>query len=457
TRRVCPGYTEGLDLVLRCQNQVAKAGAERRHKHLQPRRSGSPESILSNRSSSSPTSLVIYTPLPESQDFYAHAFFVSCYVKARRDPRTEHGFLELLPSFFDKLPSSSAFSLSLSAVAHCYFGAWEPAIRDAERTEVQNLYIKALRALQLALRDPQECVSDEILVAVCLLAFLEDTISALMSRTRMEDHVKGATALIKQRRSSTMKSDLSKRLLIAVRHHIITNALATGMHVQEVSEVWQDPEQLPSNPATLLDAMSLQAANVLAAAAKHANSKPSDKVRSDLLLRARTVASRLEIWPSLVPQEWWPVSFARESIPQEIAEAGLHGDHCDMYHDTSVCDTWLTWRSTCLRVFALIADYEQGEAKSDAVLQLQQTVDDIFAAVPFMLGSKSQMVPLHHYHSAAAFGGLTLWPPLKTIMDHVRHLRSNQILFLGQQIKRIGTLYDVRNPDRGSSHRGGSP
>lgn len=37
----------------------------------------------------------------------------------------------------------------------------------------------------------------------------------------MEDHVKGATALIKQRRSSTMKSDLSKRLLIAVRHHIV--------------------------------------------------------------------------------------------------------------------------------------------------------------------------------------------------------------------------------------------
>lgn len=63
--------------------------------------------------------------------------------------------------------------MSLSAVAHCYFGAWEPAIRDAERTEVQKFYIKALGALKLALRDPQECVSDEVLVAVCLLAFLE--------------------------------------------------------------------------------------------------------------------------------------------------------------------------------------------------------------------------------------------------------------------------------------------
>ncbi|KAL9008950.1 MAG: hypothetical protein Q9173_005979, partial [Seirophora scorigena] len=333
TRRVCPGYTEGLDLVLRNQNKTAKAAAERRHKRQPPRGTGSPASVLPDSSASSPDSLPIYSPLPESQDFYAHSFFVSCYVTAPRDPRTKHGFLELLPSFFDKLHSSSALSLSLSAVAHCYFGAWEPAIRNAERAEVQKVYTKALGALQQALRDPQDCVSDEVLVA-------------------------------------------------------ISNALATGMPVQQASEIWQDPEQLPSNPATLLDAMNLQAANVLAAAAQCAESSASDTMPPHTLFRAKTVRSRLATWPSLVPQEWWPVSLEREVIPQEIIQAGCHGDHCDIYLDTSVCDTWLTWRSTCLRVFALIADYEQAEAKSDAVLQFQQTTDDIFAAVPFMLGSK---------------------------------------------------------------------
>ncbi|KAL8960653.1 MAG: hypothetical protein Q9193_002676 [Seirophora villosa] len=427
TRRVCPGYTEGLDLVLRNQNETAKAAAERRYKRQLSRSTGNPASVLSDSSASSPDSQQIYCPLPESQDFYAHSFFVSCYVTSPRDPRTKHGFLELLPSFFDKLHSSSALSLSLSVVAHCYFGAWQPGIRNAERAEVQKVYTKALGALQQALRDPQECVSDEVLVAVCLLSFFE-----------------------------------------------ISNALATGTPVQQASEIWQDPEHLPSNPATLLDAMALEAANVLAAAAQCAESSASDTMPSHTLFRAKTVRSRLAIWPSLVPQEWWPVSLERELIPQEIIEAGCHGDHCDIYLDTSVCDTWLTWRSTCIRVFALIADYEQAEAKSDAVLQFQQTADDIFAAVPFMLGSKvkaadmfdtvfkypclpSRTVPLHHYHSAAAFGGLTLWFPLTAILDHMRYLRGDQALFLAQQIKRIGALYDVRLPDRGSSHLGGSP
>lgn len=64
-------------------------------------------------------------------------------------------------------------SQSLAAVAHCYFGAWEPAIRNAEQVTVQKNYIKALGALQEALRDPQECASDEVLMAVCLLGFFE--------------------------------------------------------------------------------------------------------------------------------------------------------------------------------------------------------------------------------------------------------------------------------------------
>lgn len=92
---------------------------------------------------------------------------------APRDPRAEHSFLELLPLLFHKLPSNSVLSLSLATLSHCYFGAWEPAIRNVEHPVVQANYTKALRALQMALQEPQECVSDEVLMSVCLLAFFE--------------------------------------------------------------------------------------------------------------------------------------------------------------------------------------------------------------------------------------------------------------------------------------------
>lgn len=154
---------------MRDQNQVAKAAAERSYHHpSKARRTQSREST-----SATPKTLTVYSSIPESQDFYAHTFFVTAYVTAPRDARAEHGFLELLPLLFNKLPTNSALSSSLAAVAHCYFGAWEPAIRNAEHVAVQRNYINALRALQLALRNPQDCVSDEVLMAVCLLAFFE--------------------------------------------------------------------------------------------------------------------------------------------------------------------------------------------------------------------------------------------------------------------------------------------
>lgn len=464
TLRLCPGYREGLDLVLRDQNQVAKASAERRQKNQLRRRTETPEYSCG---SSSPDTLTICSPLPESQEIYAHQFFISAYVTANRDPRTEHGFLELLPLLFNQLSSNSVLSLSLAAVSHCYFGAWEPNIRNSEQLMVQKNYVKALGALRKALQDPCECVSDEVLVAVCLLSFLEETISTLMSRKKAEDHIKGATALLTQRRSSTMTSELSKRLLIAVRHRIVSSALANSMAVPEASEIWLDPGQMPYNPATLLDAMRMQLANVLATAVEHASpdnvDSLSDERRFKTLFRAKAAFSKYDSWPSLVPQDWWPIPLQRDLIPQMIIEAGVYGGHCDLYPSVFVCETWLLWYTSRVRILSLIADLEQLGSDQDTVLQVQQTADNIFAAIPYIFGSKSDpsdmfdtsftypcmpgdTVPLNHYQYAAAFGGLALWIPLKSLLESKRHLRIDQTQFALRQICRLGRIYDVRMP-----------
>ncbi len=115
----------------------------------------------------------MYSSLAESHDSYAHAFFVSAYVLGPRDIRTDHGFLELLPYLFDKLPSDPVLSSSLAVLCHCYFGAWNPFIRNAENFEVQQSYSKALSGLRYALKNPRHCVTDELLMAVCLLNFFE--------------------------------------------------------------------------------------------------------------------------------------------------------------------------------------------------------------------------------------------------------------------------------------------
>ncbi|KAL9594180.1 MAG: hypothetical protein Q9219_007178 [cf. Caloplaca sp. 3 TL-2023] len=267
-----------------------------------------------------------------------------------------------------------------------------------------------------------------------------------------------------------MTSELSKRLLIAVRHRIvrllskISNALAGSIPVPGASEIWHDPEQMPYNPATVLDTMRIPLANVLAKSARHVSlGTLSDEIRSEIVADAKAVHATYQSWPSLVPKDWWPIELERGLIPEGIINAGVHGDYCDLYSHTSVCETWLAWRTSRVRILSLIADHDQAESRHNIILQMQETADKILASVPFMLGSKSKPADMYnrdflypclpgetvstgHYQSAAAFGGLVLWIPLQTLLENMRHLRRDQIQFSLKQVRRLAILYDVRMP-----------
>ncbi|KAL8841795.1 MAG: hypothetical protein Q9170_000828 [Blastenia crenularia] len=213
--------------------------------------------------------------------------------------------------------------------------------------------------------------------------------------------------------------------------------------------------------------MRVQVANLLGAAAQYASPARmetlSEETRLQIVARAKETFANYESWPSLVPEDWWPIALPRKLISQQILDAGVLGQHCDIYPHTSVCESWLVWRTTRIRILSLMVDFDQAGSKDNVMLQIEQTADDILASVPFMLGSKcepadmydmdfvypclpGETVSVDHYRSAAAFGGLTLWIPLKTLLEHARHLRKDQMQFTQQQLRRIAVLYDVRLP-----------
>lgn len=158
SNRVCSGYAEGLDLVLRDQTKSAKTAVERRQKKSSREHSPSSDVTVS---------------LGESEDSHALCFLVSSYVTVSRDPRTDRGFLELLPHFFATLKSNTPLSLALNAVANCFFAAWERRARYLESLNLRVAYGKALKATRAAISDPADCLSDETLMAVCLLGLYE--------------------------------------------------------------------------------------------------------------------------------------------------------------------------------------------------------------------------------------------------------------------------------------------
>ena len=167
-RRTCTGYFEGLDLVLRQQNSAAKAGVDRRVQRNKDRFQMDEKLLEPQRS----TDLVIPYPLYEPEETNALCFFVSTFVLYVRDAQADRGFIELLPFLFNSLRPESPLSLCLTAASNILFGKWERKSSEAERDAFSS-YAKALKGTRAALQDPVESMSDETLMAVCLLGFYE--------------------------------------------------------------------------------------------------------------------------------------------------------------------------------------------------------------------------------------------------------------------------------------------
>ena len=159
---------DGLDLVLRIQNETAKAHVNRRQKAQSKSTSATSKLPLTSRSPPS----VIVPPLAESEESHAVSFFVSTFVHYPRDTQADRGFLELLPLLCGDLRVGSPLSLALTACSRILYSKWERRRRDSVTLSFPD-YGYALKATLKALQDPIESLSDQTLMAICLLGFYE--------------------------------------------------------------------------------------------------------------------------------------------------------------------------------------------------------------------------------------------------------------------------------------------
>ena len=153
---------------MRNQNQSAKAQVDRRQKISNKSNSPTPESRLVSRSPSP----VLLPPLSETEESHAVAWFISTFALYPRDTQADRGYVELLPVVCGNLRIGTPLSLALIASSRALYSKWERGRRDAETLAFPD-YGLALEATRKALQDPKESMSDETLMAVCLLGFYE--------------------------------------------------------------------------------------------------------------------------------------------------------------------------------------------------------------------------------------------------------------------------------------------
>ena len=250
----------------------------------------------------------------------------------------------------------------------------------------------------------------------------------------------------------------------------VYRALETSSFVDVDSELWQDAsDPLPHNPATWLDSMYVDVANLLAAATRtsadivNRTQCETDTMNhtSELLLRAELVDAKLATWPDMLPSNWNPIHVFTDTIPWDVVDAGLYGESCHVYPDIIVCSTWNDWRHTRLKVLALIARLGNNDSNVRAAHSIQQLTDDICASVPFILGSRvrtsamyavdtsypcieGQTVSRAHQQKAAALGGWALFVPLKETLQVEMYLRKGQSAWVRGQLLRLATVYNIR-------------
>ena len=484
SNRVCPGYAEGLDLVLRSQNEVAKAGVGRRQKAAQKARdeasdirgrtsaSDSSSNVSSAASTSSEESLTLSPSyLAPSEDDYQLCLFIHTWVLYPHDVQADRGFVELLPFLYASVKLDSPLALCVAAISSALSMKFVLKMRNVETPKVQQKYAKALSATRRALQDPVESLADETLMAVCLLGFYEGAVESFRGRISSPRHFDGAAALIRHRQGRST-TEISQRLLLGVRNSILSRAVFHSLPVDESSAVWQDSGSIPHNPATLLDQMSMGIPNLLVAAKKTPSSSPEvdseEKEfnithRSQILTKAAAMEATLCNWPEVVPLEWNPVRVPSKDVPSSILKTGnIYQDHCDLYYDITVCSIWNSWRLARLKVLAITARLSppSSPAQHAAISTIQSLADDICASVPFCMGSKESPIPLHcleieyptldggpapeyHHRSAASFGGWLLFSPMKEVMNVGMWLRPGQLAWMGTQLQRLAMVYDV--------------
>ena len=371
----------------------------------------------------------------------------------------------------------SPLALCVAAIASALSAKFVYKMRNVELPKVRQKYTKALTATRQALEDPVKSLTDETLMAVCLLGFYESVIESFRGRVSSARHFDGAAALIKQRQGR-MTTELAQRLLLGVRNSIIYRAVTHATPIDTTSSIWQDHDTTPHNAATLIDQLSLEIPNLIVAASLHrANGLRDPRSafirgtvgcdKATIIIKALVLDAKLSTWPSAIPPTWAPVNVSINAIPNSIkVNSFIYQDYCEVYHDVMVGTTWNSYRVSRLKILAVVAQLSSHASSEhvSAVEKIQDLADDICASIPFCLGNRVGPAPLYsmeaeypttddapakeyHHRTAAAFGGWYLLSPMKEVMAVGMWLRPGQMAWVGTQLQRLAEIYDVEPQD----------
>jgi hypothetical protein len=347
------GYADKHDLLFRDETSVTVHRANRakhRHKPKQNEVDILKHPIKCSNPSSPETSIppCITSPIAE----LAVSFFFANLIFSPRHPGVSRGIFDFLPELYAQSHASSALTHATQATALAAFGnTVGPGQTEQLSPLAWRTYGNALRELNAALADPFLARRNETLMTVLLFCMAESLLippsaAQTSQASAPTSHIDGAVSLLKLRGSELLESEMSSRLFLAVRTHMMISRMQEGKPLDEYfyspTTGWQhemSPEiQNPASRLTqytlLVPALRSRATSLLQMSMTEWNIYAVTMLLQDV----QSVDRMLATWPASIPDSWHytATSEARwtgtEPLPVEYGYQ-IYPGNVDSYYD----------------------------------------------------------------------------------------------------------------------------
>ncbi|KAL7937850.1 hypothetical protein V8C35DRAFT_134583 [Trichoderma chlorosporum] len=405
---ICAGYRDLMDLNFKDQSKeiIRNCQPTVRKRRLASKRTvqsqtSIPKSVPrdpdhSEASCSNKTALA--TPAPRADIGYPMQEIARSYLYVNYmigGPRCSY-MSYLLPLM--KNSQNSAVNAAVNAVALAALSN----IRLSPKTmlKAQQEYTTALSKTNLALKDPDMCMTDDILAAVVMLGIFEVmTCTDGLFIDRWANHMEGATRLIEIRGSEQLSRQEGLDLFTQLRGQVSLSRIYQERYSSPVFTKLTEEIKRDQNPSDqVLDQLSAVVTRLTDFNANVTNKRivdPTEIIRTALKIDAELVSLMIS-----VPLSW---RYTTVNIPmfdgKPITQA-VWGDSYHIYQSIPASSMWNNCRTVRIiiqeLIISTIKDLEDiadeagspqlGSLANQARQTALQLVEDICASVPYNMG-----------------------------------------------------------------------
>ena len=364
--------------------------------------------------------------LGEDETFTSLCFFHHHYMTGDRGIQSSRGLFEHLIPYFQVTDTNSLLSVATAALTATMLAMWRGQDPDSMLSRKYNA--RAIRLLKDTVGTTNENESDVVLITIIALQFREALIAHRKLRQVDGSHQRGAYAVVTHRKSTGFRSPASKKLLQEVRSTMVSEAIRTRQPVSMDPVVWDDHDALPISPASDLDRIAIDLAQLQALYERYkttlqlgfANGQKTLTtedfgVMASFRRAAMTIDQRLQVWAVSQSSYFAPCRIPAHEVPESVRKAGLYGDFCNVYPSVQLAGVWHAYNSYRLILLKMTlsadqtirdlhenSDHTVPSTHSDtwretATETLQHCFDEISAAVPFHLGSRVGYGSIHDF------------------------------------------------------------